>query len=55
MKYILESGSKVINMDLEDFGKKIIGMLDNFPIICLMDLEHNKIRSLKRLNKLNIN
>ena len=55
MKYTLDSGKMEISMVLEDFGRKIIGMLDNFPIISLTGLEPRRIEKHKKSNKLNIN
>jgi hypothetical protein len=35
-------------MDLAECGEKITGMLDNFQMIYLMDLEHNRIKRVIR-------
>ncbi len=54
-RFISENGNREGNTDLEDFGKRIIGILASSQTIYPMDWELKRIRRLIKLHKLNIN
>ena len=55
MRYTWASGRKDASMALADYGRKIIGTLDSFPTIYLMDLGLKKIETWEKLGKQNTN